>query len=369
MKFNINPPSERKEYVNLPEREPDGAAVRDFLGAKMDHAVNEEHVPVADQNPIEQKDYLSDFLSDSDENDVEGDHSTEKETSWRHSKWSGALFLAALAVLGSIWYLASRAENDLPLSRIKVEGATLLSDKEVLSLAAIDRNVPFYKIDLKPIEIRLLRHSFVRSAHVRRELNPETLVITIEERQPIAMLRSDSTGEAFIVDRDGMLLRPKLIAGLRDPARLMQVPLLSGVNERDTAGFRAMSRMVATIALLDSGAMRNSIGELRRTPTGDYVIYTTETQTPIFIGSPFEREFRTAIEEQTGNVAKNSEPLFTRQLALLASVWKSKLEAELRHGGALYIDARFSGQIILKHKTPSASTPSTSQIATEKKST
>jgi cell division septal protein FtsQ len=362
MKFNINPPTGRKEYVNLPEREPDNAAVRDFLGAKMDHAAQEEHVPFVDQNLADDHDILSDFLSDNEPSEIETDASVEKESSWRHTKWSGMLFLAALLVLGSIWFLASRAENDLPLSRIKVEGATLLSDKEVISLAAIDRTVPFYKIDLKPIELRLLRHSFVRNAHVRRELNPETLVITIEERQPIAMLRSDSTGEAFIVDRDGMLLRPKLIAGLRDPARLMQVPLLSGVNERDTAGFRAMSRMVANIALLDSGAMRNAIGELRRTPTGDFVIYTTETQTPIFIGSPFEHEFRTAIEEQTATAPKNTEPLFTRQLALLASVWKSKLETELRHGGALYIDARFSGQIILKHKTPSAS-----QIATEKK--
>ena len=114
MKFNINPPTGRKEYVNLPEREPDDAAVRDFLGAKMDHAVNEEHVPFVDQNLSEQNDYLADFLSDGDANEVEMDSSIEKETSWRHSKWGGMLFLAALAVLGSIWYLASRAENDLP---------------------------------------------------------------------------------------------------------------------------------------------------------------------------------------------------------------------------------------------------------------
>jgi hypothetical protein len=364
MKFNINPPTGRKEYVNIPEREPDDAAVRDFLGAaRAEYNSYEEPTPLAEQPFAEERDYVSDFLSDHDASEVET-VSVESEGSWRHSKWGGMLFLAALAVLGSIWYLASRAENDLPLSRIKIEGATLLSDKEVLSLAAIDRNVPFYKIDLKPIEMRLLRHSFVRNAHVRRELNPETLVITIEERQPIAMLRSDSTGEAFIIDRDGMLLRPKLIAGLRDPARIMQVPLLSGVNERDTAGFRAMSKLVASIAMLDSGAMKSSIGELRRTPTGDYVIYTTETQTPIFIGSPFEHEFRTALEEQTSTAPKNSEPLFSRQLGLLARVWKTKLEAELRQGGALYIDARFGGQIILKHKTLNAS-----HITTEKKVT
>jgi hypothetical protein len=135
--------------------------------------------------------------------------------------------------------------------------------------------------------------------------------------------------------------------------RLLEVPLLSGVSEHDTAGYQAMAKMVTMIAALDSGALQNSIGELHRTPTGDYVIYTSATQTPIFIGSPFEHAFRTALEEQAGTVPKYSEPLFDRQLELLARAWKPNLQRELLAGHALYVDARFCGQIILKQKSPS----------------
>jgi cell division septal protein FtsQ len=366
--------SERKEYVHLPEREPD-----DLPRALRSEEIAPERTLLGQALPAEDvvddvgsRDLLGEYLYDEDE-EVEQEEiaseagDPETGAAWKHSRWPGVIFISALVVLGAIWYLATRSERGLQLAHIKVEGATLLSNEEILQLAGIDHSVPFYQINLKQIEVRLLNHSLIRSAHVRRELDPATLVLSIQERQPVALLRADSTsgtsaGETFIIDRDGLLLRPKLIAGLRDPAKILQVPLLSGVSTRDTAAFRAMANMVTTIAAMDSGALKNAIGELRRTPTGAYVIYTSETVTPIFLGSPFDREFHTAIEEQReGNVPNHEASLFNKQLQLLARVWKAQLQNELRAGHALYIDARFSGQIILKHKSQtgtSVGTPS-----------
>jgi POTRA domain, FtsQ-type len=353
--------SDRKEYVNLPEREPDdlpreirsqaAAPERTLLGQSLPA----EQLPIESDEEVGPRDLLGEFLED---NEAEEFDATESDSgaSWKHSRWPGVLFISALLVLGSIWYLASRSERAVTLAGVRIEGAALLSNEEILKLAAIDRSVPFYNINLKAIEQRLLTHSLIRMAHVRREVDPATLVLSIEERQPVALLKADSTsgsiaGETFIIDRDGLLLRPKLIAGLRDPAKILQVPLLSGVSTRDTAGFQAMAKLVTIIAAMDSGALKNSIGELRRTPTGAYVIYTSETVTPIFLGSPFDREFHTVLEEQRDSSApKNETPLFYRQLQLLAHVWNPKLQNEIRAGHALYIDARFSGQIILKHK-------------------
>jgi cell division septal protein FtsQ len=365
----------RKEYVHLPEREPDdlprvirsqeAVPERALLGQSL--PAEPQSIPIDDED-IGPRDLLGEFLSDNESDETKVMES-EHEASWKHSRWPGMLFISALLVLGTMWYLASRSDNGLKLTSIKVEGASLLSSEEILQLAAIDRSVPFYNINLKAIEQRLLTHSLIRAAHVRRELDPATLVLSIEERQPVALLKTDSSsgiaaGETFIIDRDGLLLRPKLIAGLRDPAKILQVPLLSGVSTRDTAAFQAMSKLVAMIAAMDSSAMKNSIGELRRTPTGAYVLYTSEIVTPIFLGSPFDREFHTALEEQRDSITpKNEIPLFYRQLQLLAIVWRSKLQSEVRAGHALYIDARFSGQIILKHKFQngtSAGTPSSS---------
>ena len=108
---------------------------------------------------------------------------------------------------------------------------------------------------------------------------------------------------------------------------------------------------------MDSGALRSAIGELRRTPNGTFVIFTPETQTPIFIGAPGDTRFVTATEqlrakndpaEASASEARGA--LFNKQLHLLAHVWKNRLGQEVRTNGALYVDARFDGQIVLRHR-------------------
>jgi hypothetical protein len=247
----------------------------------------------------------------------------------------------------------------------------MLKESEIIALASIDRSQKFYDIDLKRIQERLLRHSLIKSAHPRRDLNPATIVLEIEERHPVALARVAS-GEAVIIDADGVILRPRLMSGLRDQQKLLQVPLISGIPDNDTAGYRAMARLVMMMQSLDTGALAGAIGELARTPTGALVIYTTETQTPIFIGSPGDQPFHTAIEVERGATAEpqHSEPHFVRQLHLLAKLWKNKLAPELRSGHDFYVDARFSGEVIVKRKpgyvsrdTSRSATPPTSVIS------
>jgi hypothetical protein len=367
MRFTINPPNgERKEFANLPEREPNDL-VRQRLGERLgtpapradsptdDVAAYLERAEWNDIPPIQSlpSDTFEQYLS---EDTGELSEATDEETpSWRHTRWATILFLIVVAGLGSVWYFASHFDRSLVLERVTVEGADLVSEREIVRLAAIDPRQAFYAIDLRRIEARVAQHSLVKFVHVRRELSPATIVVAIEERRPVAMLKSDSTDETYIIDRDGHLLRPKLLSGLSDPARLVAVTLLSGVSERDTVGFRAMSGLVSTIGSIDSGALGKAIGELRRTPAGSYIIYTSETQTPIFIGSPFDAPFQTALEEERGTTAHvTNDRYFMTQIALLAKVWKAKLERSLRTGDALYVDARFRGQIILKRRTQAA---------------
>ena len=372
----------RREYTNLPERDPNDL-IRQRLGEKraaseseveglrndepilMDQEVHETRD--AGIEPETNRDFLRGFL-----NDEEAEETVVEEShSWKQTRWATLVFAGVLVALGALWYFASNSEGALTTEHITVRGAGLLSDKEIISLAAIDKNQHFYDIDLKQVQARILKHSLIKSAHPSRALNPSTIVLDIEERQPVAMLRSESTGEAFIIDRDGILLRPKLIAGLRDPAKLMQVPLLSGVSERDTVGYTAMARLVSTINAIDSGVLRTAIGELRRTPTGAFVIYTAETQTPIFIGSPFDAPFRTAMEAQlgAGSAPAQTESLFMRQLRLLAKVWDAKLKNELRSGGVSYVDARFSGQVVLKRRQIGTALPTAAAAAPKALST
>ena len=363
MKVIITPPNPpKKEYSNLPEREPH----RDLLrkqrkeAQERDSAAQESVAeratfgPAVTATATEEApgDFVSDLLADHDPVEHVEDHS------WRNSRWVPVTLLVAVAVLGGIWYFATHFESGLGLDRITVTGAQLLRDQEIIQLAGIDRDQKFYDIDLKKIEANLLRHSLIKSAHPHREVNPATIVLDVEERQPVAMVRSESNGEAYIIDRDGFILRPKLLAGLKDPVKIMQVPLLTGVPIKDTVGLRFMSKLVTMMQSLEGGSLKSALGELYRTPTGAYVLYTVETQTPIFIGSPNDAPFTTAVEEQRNpGAAKQAaidEPLFIRQIKLLARLWQKRLEHDLRSNSALYVDARFNGQVIVKQKQASA---------------
>lgn len=381
MKVIINPQNQpRKTYTNLPEREDykkqrqaAGAEERAPIAASSARSQREERPQQERRNTVQPEEVepskaskvksfftrantaaenavLNDFGDEPEVEEVLEEEQEEKN--WKNSRWSPLLFVGALILLGVIGYFAVGYEKDLGLERITVEGARMLTDKEIIVLAGIDRSQRFYDIDLKKIADRIEKHSLIKVAYPRRETNPQTIVLRVEERQPIALMKSEATGEALLIDRDGKIIHPKLLAGLRDPAKLMQVPVLGGISEKDTASYLAMSRLVVEIAQLQDGALQDAIGELRKTPTGSYVIYTTETQTPIFIGSPDDAPFIPALEvERNPDSVKavlHQQSHFIKQLNLLARVWKTKLHVKLRESRIFYVDARFAGEIVVK---------------------
>jgi hypothetical protein len=367
VKVVINKPGDRKSYSNLPAK---GSGRSTVSRPKLLQEVgvwDDEPTTTPPQN-VENRSSRSttsnkpELLGYSNEPDeiiseetLENDPGEfeEESESWRHTRWGAVYFFLALAVLGTVAYVATHYESDLTLDRIKVEGAHFISDQEVISLAAIDRNQKFYDIDLHAIAERIEKHSLVKVAYPRRETNPSTIVLSITERQPAAILRSAS-GETLLIDREGALIRPKKLEGLRDPTHLLQVPLISGVDDKDSTSYRSMTKMVLWIQSLDSGALTGAIGELHRTQTGGYVLYTLETQTPIFLGSQRDAAFMTSTEASLASTKHDAEPssLFVRQVELLAKVWRRSLSHDLELHPPLYVDARFDGEIILKKNEP-----------------
>jgi len=104
--------------------------------------------------------------------------------------------------LATAWLPDALAELEFFRAReYRVAGTRLLEEKEVLAAAAIS---PFLSVfdDLTSIEQRLELHALVRHAKVTAEL-PATLVLTIEERTPVAFVVSPVLEP---VDRDGTVL-------------------------------------------------------------------------------------------------------------------------------------------------------------------
>lgn len=295
-----------------------------------------------------------------------------EERGWRSSRRIPIiLFCSAILLFFGITYIAKNFQSEENLQGIIVEGNASLLTSEVTSLAAIDRKQKFYDIDLRQVEQRIEKHGLVRHAVLRRESHPNRIVIHIDEREPIAMIRSQS-GEPILVDREYRFFLPKRLSGLIDPDKLLSVPLLGGITERDTAVIFQMAKMIQMIRTTNDAALHDAIGELRRTSTGAFVIYTAATTTPIFIGAPQDERFQTTLEVEANKLhgTEQKESLFASQIKLLASLWKDKLKDQLWKNGAIYIDARFDGEIIVKkrgayvaHSSPIADTTKAKVIA------
>lgn len=350
MKVIIQPQQpQRKTYSNLPERE---QHKRERPQRAMPSQVVEEYNL---QEPVEEV-QLDESYTDE-----------QASESWRNSPWTRFLLVFAVLLLGGIAYFAVGYEHDQKLESIVVEGAEQLTHKEIVALADIDRTQRFYDIDLKEITERVLKHSLVKAAYPRRETNPARIVIKVEERQPVAMMRSAKSGEVLLIDEEGKVLRPKRLSGLKDPEAMLRVPLLTGISEKDTASYLAMSRLVQSLTMLDSGHLMAAIGEMKKTTTGAYVLYTSTNQTPIFLGSPKDEPFIAALElERDPERAqeRREESLFEKQVKMLSSMWQSELASTVRRGNALYVDARFDGQIIVKRRGGAdlrAATPAVAQ--------
>ncbi|HYM20085.1 MAG TPA: FtsQ-type POTRA domain-containing protein [Candidatus Kapabacteria bacterium] len=303
-------------------------------------------------SPVHQAKPLPELTSEAEDACVAGDDLPN----WKTSRYVPLLLVLAVVVLGGVIFFAREFQSGESLEHVRVEGNRQLLTSEVLSLAAIDRNQKFYDIDLRSIEQRVGQHGIVRHVSISREAHPNTITIHIDERLPLAMIKS-SSGEPMLVDNDLKFFMPKKLSGLADPNKLLAVPVLDGVNEKDTALIIEMSRIVREIETTGDSSLREVIGELKRTPTGAYVIYTAYSMTPIFIGSPRDVRFTTTLERETDpalNKAEN-ERLFDHQLNLLAALWKQKLRTELWSHNTLYVDARFNGQVIVRHRGTSRS--------------
>ena len=135
-----------------------------------------------------------------------------------------ALAFVAASGVGQRWqaaalegFMARSVASGLTVERVLVAGRQR-SDSEAL-IAALDADLgaPILALDLEAARQRVLALPWVRHASVARRL-PGTLVVTVEERQPLALWQHE--GRIRVVDRDG---RPVADARARDFAGLLLV--------------------------------------------------------------------------------------------------------------------------------------------------
>ncbi len=109
------------------------------------------------------------------------------------------------------------------ISRMTIDGAQRLSEKEIAQQAQVDKGVNILAVNLSLVRKRLLAHPWIAEAGVSREI-PSGLSIRIKEHRPLAVV---DVGKKFLINHSGKIFKAW---NASDPADL---PVVSGLNVLD----------------------------------------------------------------------------------------------------------------------------------------
>jgi cell division protein FtsQ len=169
--------------------------------------------------------------------------------------------IAALALIGmAVGAWAMAASPLFHIRDVQVRGIRHLSAPEVVRLARIGSHASLLTLSAERVERALTRNPWIRSVSAHRSL-PSTLVLTIEERFPVAWVRLPK-GIA-VVAADGMVLvrrrkPPEDLVGIGSSGRaLAPGDTLVGLEEplAVTASLPAALRPVVESASVEGGEL------------------------------------------------------------------------------------------------------------------
>ena len=144
------------------------------------------------------------------------------------ARWVIVMTLMSLLGVGIQNAYSSLADSDFFLmAHIRVERNTMMSEAEVVALSQLQVGTNLFANDITAAKERLAQHPMVKKVLLHRE-PPETLVIRIEERQPVGLL---NTPDGLMgLDESGKIF-------LLSPAAQVDLPILTGVDlQRDKDG-------------------------------------------------------------------------------------------------------------------------------------
>ena len=192
------------------------------------------------------------------------------------------LVVLALGALVSaiVWGLVGLWRGPVfSIKKVVVVGTTRLTRAAVIKEAAIPSDATLLRLSAKGIEDRLTSDPWVASAHVSRTF-PSTLVVTIVERTPAALVDAGGTA-LWLVDKDGYWLGPRSANGtgaivtIRDIMELAPkagtrsssselrnaLAVLAGLSEQLRAMIKTISApTVDTTALITTGDIQIFVG-------------------------------------------------------------------------------------------------------------
>jgi len=250
----------------------------------------------------------------------------------------GALLMAGLigaVVAVVVW--ANLWKRDMRVHDITVAGNSIITEKEILSLASIGSDQRLYSVDLQAAQRRVMQNAFIKSATVNREA-PNRIAITVQERVPITAVVLERID---YIDADGMVLPPARSENIFD------LPVLTGPFQSSEfvpgrqivrSDVKEALAILATARQLGDEHYRR-ISEVHIEPNREIVLYTSEFGVPVVFGR--------------GDVEV--------KLVKFDGFWK---EIVPHHGAneLAYVDLRFEDQVVVRWNHDDAEVQTTKAV-------
>jgi cell division protein FtsQ len=140
---------------------------------------------------------------------------------------------------------------------IRVRGLHHLTKGAILRASGLERGVNVFHLDAGGVEARIERDPWVARATVSKRL-PSTVVITINERVPVAVV-NDGSVERLVGDDGGLLSvgapssLPRIVA--QDGATTSDVEAVGSAAAAIAAMRPELRRQIETVVLLPDGAL------------------------------------------------------------------------------------------------------------------
>jgi len=187
---------------------------------------------------------------------------------------ASSLFIAGRVLLASDYFAV---EN------IRCEGAQRVAVDDIIAASEIVSGDKMFSLDIERIGENISAHVWIAEADVRREF-PRDIVITIRERQPLAIISLDYL---YYIDAAGVIFK---VLGQTDS---FDYPVITGFSRSDfdaeEGADRLMDRLKRVCKLLVELKNRKTfaqddISELHVAETGEINLYTLQGGVPVRIG-------------------------------------------------------------------------------------
>ncbi|MFQ5848576.1 MAG: cell division protein FtsQ/DivIB [Candidatus Methylomirabilales bacterium] len=230
--------------------------------------------------------------------------------------------LCVAAVAGGGWWAhqALLGFSSFHVSEVRIQGNAHVAAAEIISRLGLRAPVNILQMNMEELAGRLTTHPWISSASIQRHF-PSRLIITVEEREPVALL---SAGKTFLLSADAVIL---------DEVRGAPTRTLPTLQPRWRAEYRVGARV-------DDPRL-----------VGGLDLLGTLRKAPLLHGRQVERVTAEADGNYILRLAEGGALLRVSPAEPLVQL--HRLEIALRHRGKglqsfAYVDLRFPGRVIVK---------------------